>query len=97
MLLLRQAMAAMERKFSFTWQLVGAFRTPTLSKCAADSLLNARMRRGGTARGALPRRPTLQMLKKLETAEAETEEVETEEDEAESGFGPLLGELLKID
>ena len=100
---LRQAKAAMEKKFSYTWQLLGALRTPTLTKCmaenVADSLLKARMRRGGTASGALPRLPTLQMLKKME----EEETIEEEEDENEDGsspdsdFGPLLGELLKVD
>ena len=101
-MLLRKAKAAMEKKFSYTWQLLGPLRTPTLTKCVAenvaDYLLKARMRRGGTARGALPRLPTLQMLRKME------EEVMVEgEDEAEDGsspdldFGPLLGELLKID
>ena len=93
----------MEKKFSYTWQLLGALRTPTLTRCApehvADSLIKAKMRRGGTARGATPRRPTLQMLKKME----EEETMEEEEDEAEDGssldldFAPLLGELLQID
>ena len=70
-----------------------------MAENVADSLLKARMRRGGTASGALPRLPTLQMLKKME----EEETIEEEEDENEDGsspdsdFGPLLGELLKID
>ena len=108
-MLLRQAKAVMEKKFSYTWQLLGALRTPTLTRCApehvADSLLKAKMRRGGTARGATPRRPTLQMLKKMEEEETMEEEgtMEEEEDEAEDGsnldldFAPILGELLQID
>ena len=74
---------------------------PTLTPCAAkreakreaNSLLHqARMRRGGTAsRQALPRRPTLQLPKKME----EEEHVEEREDkEAEDGCGPLLGALV---
>ena len=99
-MLLRKAKAAMEKKFSYTWQLLGPLRTPTLTKCVAenvaDYLLKARMRRGGTARGAPPPRPTLQMMKRME----EEENLEEREDEAEDGsdldsdFGPLLGALL---
>ena len=99
-MLLRHAKAAMEKKFSFTWQLLGALRTPTLMQCVtereANSLLKAKLRRGGTARGAPPPRPTLQMMKRME----EEENLEEREDEAEDGsdldsdFGPLLGALL---
>ena len=99
-MLLRHAKATMEEKFSFTWQLLGAFRTPTLMQCVtereANSLLKAKLRRGGTARGAPPPRPTLQMMKRME----EEENLEEREDEAEDGsdldsdFGPLLGALL---
>ena len=67
--------------------------TPCAAKREANSLLiQARMRRGGTAsRQALPRRPTLQLLKKME----EEEHVEEREDkEAEDGCGPLLGALV---
>ena len=102
-MLIRQAKAALEKEFPFTWQLRGALRTPTLVKCAAEhvaeSLLKAKLRRGGAATGASPQWPTLQMLEKMEEEEA----MEEEEDEAEDGgspdwtFAPLLGELLKID
>ena len=92
-MLLRHAMAAMERSF---WQQLGALRTPTLTPRPA-LLIKAKMRRGGTAsREALPRRPTLQQLRKVEEEEC----VEEREGEDESGnnfdsdFGPLLGALL---
>ena len=100
-MLLRHAKAAMERKFSFTWQLLGALRTPTLTPCAAKReanslLIQARMRRGGTAsRQALPRRPTLQLLKKMEEEEhVEEREDKEAEDGSEDGCGPLLGALV---
>ena len=98
-MILRHAKAAMEKKFSFTWQLLGALRTPTLTKCAtkdmAVSFLKAKMRRGGTAREERPRQSSTRMLKNLE--EDRMEEEDRTESESESDFGPLLGELLKID
>ena len=100
-MLLMHAKAAMERKFSFTWQLLGALRTPTLTPCAAKReanslLIQARMRRGGTAsRQALRRRPTLQLLKKMEEEEhVEEREDKEAEDGSEDGCGPLLGALV---
>lgn len=77
----RQAKEAMELKFSFTWQLLGALKTPTLVKVAtkqvAVSLLKAKMRRGGAARGALQRRPTVEMQKRMEEETMEEEEGKT--------------------
>ena len=98
----RQAKEAMELKFSFTWQLLGALRTPTLVKVAtkqvAVSLLKAKMRRGGAARGALQRRPTVEMQKRMEEETMEEEEGKTDDgSDYNSDFGPPLGELLKID
>jgi hypothetical protein len=98
----RQAKEAMELKFSFTWQLLGALRTPTLVKVAtkqvAVSLLKAKMRRGGAARGALQRRPTVEMQKRMEEETMEEEEGKTDDgSDSDSDFGPPLGELLKID
>ena len=98
----RQAKKAMELKFSFTWQLLGALRTPTLVKVAtkqvAVSLLKAKMRRGGAARGALQRRPTVEMQKRMEEETMEEEEGKTDDgSDSDSDFGPPLGELLKID
>ena len=98
----RQAKEAMELKFSFTWQLLGALRTPTLVKVAtkqvAVSLLNAKMRHGGAARGALQRRPTVEMQKRMEEETMEEEEGKTDDgSDSDSDFGPPLGELLKID
>ena len=98
----RQAKEAMELKFSFTWQLLGALRTPTLVKVAtkqvAVSLLKAKMRRGGTAKGALQRRPTVEMQKRMEEETMEEEEGKTDDgSDSDSDFGPPLGELLKID
>ena len=99
-MLLRHAKAAMERKFSFTWQLLGALRTPTLTPCAAKReanslLIQAKIRRGGTAsRQALQRRPTLQQLKMMEEEELVEERDDKAEDGSEDGFGPLLGALL---
>ena len=92
----------MELKFSFTWQLLGALRTPTLVKVAtkqvAVSLLKAKMRRGGAARGALQRRPTVEMQKRMEEETMEEEEGKTDDgSDSDSDFGPPLGELLKID
>ena len=89
-------------KFSFTWQLLGALRTPTLVKVAtkqvAVSLLKAKMRRGGAARGALQRRPTVEMQKRMEEETMEEEEGKTDDgSDSDSDFGPPLGELLKID
>ena len=89
----------MEKKFSFTWQLLGALRTPTFTKCptkeVAVSLLKAKMRRGGAARGALPRRPTLEMINKVGEETTDEEEDKTDDgSESDSEFGPLLGAIL---
>ena len=97
----RHAKAAMERKFSFTWQLLGALRTPTLTPRPAEReanslLLKAKMRRGGAASSeALPRWPSLQQLRKVEEEEhVEEREDKEAEDGSEDGCGPLLGALL---
>ena len=97
----RHAKAAMERKFSFTWQLLGALRTPTLTPRPAEReanslLLKAKMRRGGAAsREALPLWPSLQQLRKVEEEEhVEEREDKEAEDGSEDGCGPLLGALL---
>ena len=91
----------MERKFSFTWQLLGALRTPTLTPRPAEReanslILKAKMRRGGAAsREALPRWPSLQQLRKVEEEEhVEEREDEEAEDGSEDGCGPLLGALV---
>ena len=70
---------------------------PTLTQCVtereANSLLRAKMRRGGTARVAPTRRPTLKRMEEDENVEEREEEAEDGSD-LDSDFGPLLGALL---
>ena len=67
----------MKRRFSFTWTLVGALRTPTLTKEVSTHLLKAKMRRGGTADRATPALTALQCARSMEKEE---EEMENEEE-----------------
>ena len=87
----------MKRRFSFTWTLVGALRTPTLTKEVSTHLLKAKMRRGGTADRATPALTALQCARRMEKEEEEEIENEEEEEAAGEHVCPLLGEILKID
>ena len=84
---LREARAAMKRKFPSTWKLVGALRTQTLTKEVSTHLLKARMRHVGTANRATPALTAFQCARRMENEEEEEmeneekEEMENEEEE----------------